>query len=736
MLSRSAVGKLKAILIIDLIIVAFAAGAYLYLLDQGAITGGSKPATFVVSDLTINPTEAYVGEAIMISVNVTNMGDVEGTVLIELVLNGTVVQSTNLTLPGLRASEIVEFSVLKTVAGNYSVQIADQYGSFILKDASPESSKIILSNLKTTPYEAWANETLAVTVKAENPSSETDELYIRVTVDDQMVNATVIELAPGETQTVTFHVNASTEGKHTVKVNTLQGTFNIVKTGYHTLTINRSGGGSKALPFTLNGVEYQTPYQEVLPVGEYTISVPTPFDVGTGVLAFDYWSDGVRSPSRTFTLSDRLILVATYVLISGYASCPSLYVWNGTGYSYITDVSNSGWLGYIGYINADGSIVFKGGNPYDYVKIERDLIGSKNECYEFVLTQQWDELFYLDQAYLLAVDHPAGTDAYMSMSSYLSKGPTGRIYTVNSSNILTPASATNQYGEDVLEQLRTLDGIFTPGINGYDSVWNNITLNQLTLDLGDLTDASEIKLVITGMVDWGLPEPYYAWIESFQAAAAQGLIQDGTEVTPAPFLEVRAANGSWIRIEKDIPIPADYRSRSYSVELTGLFPEDTVDYQIRFNNFFNVTFDYIGIDISPQAQIDVQRLDPDSADLNQLWETNSTSRGAFTRYGDVTELLLAADDMFVIGRQGDQVNILFDADALEPVPEGMVRDYFFIVACWFKDPPGAWGYGFEFTVDEMPFLAMSGYPYPSTESYPFDKAHLDYLAKYNTRVIL
>lgn len=736
MLSRSAVGKLKAILIIDLIIVAFAAGAYLYLLDQGTITGASKPATFVVSDLTINPAEAYVGESIMVSVNVTNIGDVEGSVLIELVLNGTVDQSTNLTLAGLRSSEIVEFPVIKTVAGNYSVQIADQYGSFNLKDASPDSSKIILSNLKTTPYEAWANETVAVTVSAQNPSSETDELYVRVTVNGEIVNATVIEMAPGETQTLTFNVNASAEGKHTVKVNTLQGTFVIVKTGYHTLTINRSGGGSKALPFTLNGVEYQTPFQEVLPVGDYSISVPTPFDVGTGVLAFDYWSDGVRSASRTFTLSNRLILVASYTLISGYASCPSLYVWNGTGYSYITDVSNSGWLGYIGHINADGSIVFKNGNPFDYVKIERDLIASKNGNFEFVLAQQWDELFYLDQAYLLAVDHPAGTDAYMSMSSYLSKGPTGRIYTVNSSNILTPASATNQYGEDVLEQLRTLDGIFTPGINGYDSVWNNITLNQLTLDLGDLTDASEIKLVITGMVDWGLPEPYYAWIESFQAAAAQGLIQDGTEVTPAPFLEVRAANGSWIRIEKDIPLPADYRSRSYSVELTGLFPEDTVDYQIRFNNFFNVTFDYIGIDISPQAQIDVQRLDPDSADLNQLWETNSTSRGAFTRYGDVTELLLAADDMFVIGRQGDQVNILFDADALEPVPEGMVRDYFFIVACWFKDPPGAWGYGFEFTVDEMPFLAMSGYPYPSTESYPFDKAHLDYLAKYNTRVIL
>ena len=76
-----------------------------------------------------------------------------------------------------------------------------------------------------------------------------------------------------------------------------------------------------------------------------------PFNVGTGVLEFTSWSDGSQSASRTFTLDKRLILVATYTLISGYASCPSLYIWNGTGYSYVTDVSNPGWLGYIGYIN-------------------------------------------------------------------------------------------------------------------------------------------------------------------------------------------------------------------------------------------------------------------------------------------------------------------------------------------------------------------------------------------------
>ena len=107
-----------------------------------------------------------------------------------------------------------------------------------------------------------------------------------------------------------------------------------------------------------------------------------------------------------------------------------------------------------------------------------------------------------------------------------------------------------------------------------------------------------------------------------------------------------------------------------------------------------------------------------------MWDTQSNASGAFTRYGDVTPLMQNADDMFVIGRQGDQVNMQFSTANLAPVAPGMVRDYFFVVACWFKDPPGAWGYGFNFTVDPMPFMAMSGFPYPTTESYPSRRSPL------------
>ena len=90
-------------------------------------------------------------------------------------------------------------------------------------------------------------------------------------------------------------------------------------------------------------------------------------------------------------------MVATYTLISGYASCPSLYTWNGTGYSYVTDVSNAGWSGYIGYMTNTGSIVNVGGNPWDNVKLNPDLMATMkidgSNCYQLALFQQADEIF-------------------------------------------------------------------------------------------------------------------------------------------------------------------------------------------------------------------------------------------------------------------------------------------------------------------------------------------------------
>jgi hypothetical protein len=738
MLSRSAVVKLKAILIIDLIIVGAALGAYFYLQNEGLVSGTPKPAKFVLTELTISPSEAYVGETVAISVNVTNIGEVDGNDTWSLLINSAMKGSANLTLGG-NSSEIIAFTDVEDAVGIYNVQIGDLTGNFTIKEAPPENSKIVLSDIKADPYESWINEPINVTATAKNPTSQPDKLTVKVTVDDVPLGSKIIELDGGATQTVSFSVNTTTEGKHSVKINSLSGSISIVKTGFHSLTISRAGGGSKSVPFTLNGEPLGTSYTALLPVGEYKVVMENPFNVGTGVVEFTNWNDGTTSPTKTFTLNQRLILVANYKVISGVASCPSLYIWNGTGYTYVTDVSNPGWLGYIGYITQNGTVVSSGGNPWDYVKLDRNVLAANNGNFDITLSQQWDELYYLDSAYMLVVDHPIGTNVYTSMTNYLNKGSTGQLYTVSNGTLSPPVSAKNEKGQNVSSQISKLDGVYTPGHNAWDSpsTWNNVTLNQLTLDLGNLSAAKQVKLVMSGMVDWGSADSYYAWINSFKDAAAQGLVANGIEITPASYMEVKAANGTWIRApqDKQIPIPSDYNARTFTVDLTGLFPADVSDYQIRLTNSWNVTYDYIAIDTTAQQYMNIQTLTPTSAVLSQFWDTPSTASGAFTRYGDVTALVQNADDMFVVGRQSDQVNMQFSTANLTAPEQGMERDYFFAVACWFKDPPGAWGYGFNFTVDPMPFMAMSGFPYPSTESYPTDAAHLAYVQQYNTRII-
>jgi hypothetical protein len=480
--------------------------------------------------------------------------------------------------------------------------------------------------------------------------------------------------------------------------------------------------------FTINGVEHILPYNELLPEGTYDLVVPGTDP--TGKYAFLHWEDGSTSTKRTISLTHATTLVAYF---EQGTSCPSLFMWNGTSYVYVADISNHGWLGYINYMNEDGSLTYYKNNPWDYVPLGSSQMVPTQGNFNLTLLQRWNEIFYLDQAYMLAVDHPANVDVYSTLvEQYLDPNYMGKIYTV-SKNPLTPVSAVNEKGENVLPQISKIDGNFTTGTNGINSPsWDNITWNRLTLDLGNLTGAPEIKLMVNAIVNWGSGDDYNNWLNQFFAQP----VPNGTQITPPPYIEVKDANGEWVRIpeSREFPLPPDSVARTYVVDLTGLFP--TNDYSIRISNFWNVTFDYIGVDITPQQNLTIQRIDP-QAYLYQSFTPGSTSAtGNFTRYGNVTQLVLSEDDEFVIGKQGDAVSLQFPVANLTAPAEGMVRDYFLFEACWFKDETGNWGFGFDFTVDPLPFKDMSGFPYSlQTEQYPNDPEHLAYLAEWNTRVI-
>jgi hypothetical protein len=701
-----------------------------------------KPAEFILTNLIIDPEATEPNKPVAISVNVQNTGELSGSYSFDFKINGVLKETKTVQLSGGEITK-VDFSVTEANKAVYSVQVGTLTGQFSISSAEEVQSKLTLSNVIVNPYEVWAGDTVAITVTATNPTSESDfkSLTVKLSVDSEIVATKTVTLPGGKSGPVKFEITAGNEGLHRIKANDLGAEFKVVKTGFHTLSI--ASGAYKGVEFKINDVPHKTLYSELLPVGSYTVTMPG-LDP-TGKYTFLKWEDGGSSPQRIVTLNAQVSLSAIF---TGGSSCPSLFVWNGTNYNYVQEVSNHGWLGYTRYVNEDGSLEYWRNNPWDYIPLNKNQLQSTNGAYHINLGQRWDEIFFVDAAYMMVVDHPSNQNVYSTMvEQYIDPNYMGQIYTV-SKNPLEPVSAFNEIVTvvngtitnsaekvDALSQISKTDGVFTTRFNGkYSQAWNNQTWNRLTMNLGNLAGAQQIKLVVRSMVDWGPAESYTLWMNKFYGTQ----LPNHTEPTPTPIMEVKDANGNWVRVpeSRQFPLPPDTLARTYVVDLTGLFP--TKDYSLRISNFWNVTFDYIGIDTTPNQNVTIQKINP-QAYLFQEFVSPAASTGNFTRYGNVTELLLNEDDKFVVGRQGDTISLQFPTDKLAPISEGMERDYYFFVACWFKVQYANYGFGpgnDGFTVNPLPFHNMSGFPYPlKTESYPYDAEHLSYLQEYNTREI-
>ncbi|WP_292487903.1 S-layer protein domain-containing protein, partial [Methanohalobium sp.] len=99
-------------------------------------------ADFEFSDLKINPSTVSPGETVKISANATNTGEVSGDYNVELVVNGSVVDSKQINL-NVGDNTTVQFNHSKEQAGNYSVEIGELTGSFKVE----ENSNIILYSI-------------------------------------------------------------------------------------------------------------------------------------------------------------------------------------------------------------------------------------------------------------------------------------------------------------------------------------------------------------------------------------------------------------------------------------------------------------------------------------------------------------------------------------------------------------------------------------------------------------
>src|SRR5207248_9523621 len=141
------------------------------------------------------------------------------------------------------------------------------------------------------------------------------------------------------------------------------------------------------------------------------------------------------------------------------SSCPVLLAWNGKEFEFISDVIGPA---VIGHWVAPGQTNIA--DPTEYVKLEGARVRPRHGRLSFRFAEPMEEVNYLDQVKLLAVDHPQGIEVYPN-ERFLSAPPFPEFKVIASRNARPPLAARDDRGRDVLPELLRRDRRYVLGFD-------------------------------------------------------------------------------------------------------------------------------------------------------------------------------------------------------------------------------------------------------------------------------
>ena len=200
-----------------------------------------------------------------------------------------------------------------------------------------------------------------------------------------------------------------------------------------------------------------------------------------------------------------------------------------------------------------------------------------------------EEVNYLDQVKLFAIDHPRGTEVDPN-ERFAATPPFPADRVIVSRGARLPLGAWDENGHDLMPALRAADHQFV------DTFANApfkgfAKLHALELDLGPLPAGAPVRLLMRGFTDY------------FTANSMYAADQANLKVI-VPYLEVQHADGSWTRVSDDIGFPAGLL-RTMVADLTHVLPPGTR--RIRIWTNLKVYWDQVLVDTTPDGAVPVVR---------------------------------------------------------------------------------------------------------------------------------
>jgi tetratricopeptide (TPR) repeat protein len=416
------------------------------------------------------------------------------------------------------------------------------------------------------------------------------------------------------------------------------------------------------------------------------------------------------------------------------SSCPHLFAWNGERFEFVADF---GGVGGLGYLIAPGS--YAPPDPTEYVPIPR--LEPVGEEYVVQVTEPLEEVVYFDEAKLIAVDHPEGTEVYpREMMAVGLPPPPYELLVVDKK--IEPLHAVDHRGVDVTDKLCRIDRRYA-GATDRDRRFTGYAKDHFVeLDFGDAL--AEIR------PDARLVLFAHGWVEYSYSSTNFAASQAGVRLK-APSVHV-FRDGEWVELFHEAGYPAGLR-HMMTLDVTGKIRAS--DRKIRITSNMELYWDRIFLAVpKDDLAISTSAVAAQSADLHflgyprefspdgmhpNLYDYSNIDRtvawklmsGNYTRFGEVGELLEEADDRFVIMGRGEELTLRFPSQAFGPVPKGCRRSFILKTDSYCKDMDLYTAH--PDTVEPLPFHGMSQYPYGDDECYPDKEETVEYRRKYNTR---
>ncbi len=424
------------------------------------------------------------------------------------------------------------------------------------------------------------------------------------------------------------------------------------------------------------------------------------------------WTNGV--PQNALDPPARTVLREVQQL---KGSCPFLYAFDGKRWRFVTDALGRSPAGLL----YDG-IHQAAADTREWLVVPGARLAPAGGKLLLDFTEELWEAVYFDLAELAAVDHPAGTSIVANERMVPPPFPEKRLYTV--SRPITPR-ATDGQGRDRTKEIAREDGVFLGGLTPtrYQGI---VAPHTLVLELPRARGARRVMLYMTGWI-------FYA-DTSIAVSLSQG---EKAERSAPPVLEVPDGKGGWKTALPAMGYPAG-KTKTMPVDLSGLL--DRSDPRVRISTNLEIYWDRIAYTVDEEeAPLEITpiplssarlffrgfsravRETPDGPHIFLHDDVETAPRwadmaGLYTRLGDVQELLLSADDRYVVMKGGDCVRLEFDARALPPLPPGWERDYLVILDGWDKDADKNTVAGQ--TVEPLPFHGQDDARYGSDQAFP------------------